>query len=188
MQLKNGMNRMIEVLKLLGFEGVKVNWSLSSCQGDGVSFTADTMYSDDIVKFLRMVSDNKANEQGYKLLESIVNKLHELWIKTNGFINPQIIRDYDYMIQFNRIQWNYVHSNSVQLVQDYTEMDEAETPEQVIKYFNNTEEFLKVAYLIICKDLEKYGYKCFEYRMPEDEFQELAECNQYEFTENGTIV
>ena len=42
-------------------------------------------------------------------------------------------------------------------------------------------------YLKICRELEKEGYGIIEYRMDNEEFNELCEANGCMFTEDGTI-
>lgn len=47
---------------------------------------------------------------------------------------------------------------------------------------------LKNIYFEICDKLEKEGYSIIEYRMDENEFNELSEANEWEYTETGSLI
>lgn len=48
-------------------------------------------------------------------------------------------------------------------------------------------EQLEKIYFDICQKLEKYGYSIIDYRMDEDEFNDLCVSNEYTFLPNGTM-
>jgi hypothetical protein len=57
--------------------------------------------------------------------------------------------------------------------------EEREEDEAGMDFFNE--------YVNICRILEKHGYDLLEYRMPDDEFSEHCDINNYEFYESGKI-
>lgn len=71
----------------------------------------------------------------------------------------------------------YYHSKSVDF--EFTDADG--------EMIDDNEVFIEL-YRSICRDLEKEGYGIIEYRMSFEEFEEHAEVNGYEFTEDGKIV
>jgi len=75
---------------------------------------------------------------------------------------------------------HYYHSNSVSFDfedENYESIDENET----------TNEF-KGIYKDICRKAEKAGYKEIEYRMTDEEFDELCDANGYNFYESGKMA
>jgi len=70
---------------------------------------------------------------------------------------------------------HYCHAKSVEMMftNDGEEIDGDDELEDI--YFD------------ICRELEKYGYSILEYRMDENEFNELCEANEYTFLPSGKM-
>lgn len=71
----------------------------------------------------------------------------------------------------------YYHSKSVNMEFFNTEGNEVDEIQS-----------LKNIYFEICNKLEEEGYSIIEYRMKEDEFNDLSEANQWEYTETGKRI
>ena len=145
-----------------GYADVKVNWSLSSCQGDGVSFTCEYYGRD--------------NE-----LRAILNRIYGSNIpKNTNRILPFI------QVSYSRFNSHYVHEKtvrvSIEIVENYTgNIDHVE------KTIEELERILEIDRLNLCSILEKQGYSEIEYYNSEECFQENCEANECEFYENGEM-
>ncbi len=137
----------------------------------------------------------RAKKDGYKnepydfLTDDLTEQLKEL-LKENGIIGePKLYYSLsycqgdgacfagDFKWKSNNIsiihRGNYYHSNSVEI----TVTDENDNE------LDNNE--FKVMYQKICCRIEKSGYSILEYRMSDDEFQELCDSNGYTFFKDG---
>lgn len=180
-----------ELLNLLNFKNVKIAYSLSSCQGDGFSFTCDKMYHDEIFNFLNMVKNKESKEKGYQFLESLLEKLNkELYSCVNvDKINNDLFERFEFYTEFNKISHHYSHERTVSIDCDYytEDFNEIEITNNERDLFKQTETFLKEAYILICKTLEKEGYSQIYYKMDNEEFKDSCDANDYEFLEDGTM-
>jgi hypothetical protein len=141
------------------FDDVKLQYSLSWSQGDGLSFSAEIN--------LKAFLDN-----------IYLKKLPE-W-KKNG------IKEYIFDIHSkgNTGHYCYAHRNDVDF--NYNYQDNIERP-NLEKLWDKIFEQITEYYLEVCEKLEKFGYSILEYRMDFDEFSELCESNEYKFLENGEM-
>lgn len=180
-----------ELLLLLGFEGVKISYSLSSCQGDGFSFTCDKMYDDNVYNFLMMVLNKQPKENGYIFLIELLEKLNKMLLSYVNVenINKEILSQFEFYTEFRKISHHYSHERTVSVDCDYLteDYDENELQENDKNTFEQIENFLKQAYLTICQTLEKEGYEQIYYKMDESEFKDLCDANDYEFLADGTL-
>lgn len=176
-----------EFLSLLKFKNVKLRYSLGYCQGDGLSFTADTMQSESVISFLEMIVNKQSPEIGYKVLENAVDKLHECITISN--IDFELLKEFDFKIEFNESNSRYCHKNSVN-IDSYFEDENQHSIEIMDNQRTELEEIensFKEMYFVICDILENQGYSQIYYEMNETEFNEMCEANSYEFLEDGTL-
>jgi hypothetical protein len=142
------------------FYDVKLSYSLSYCQGDGLSFTGTL----DFEKFLENIYSKREN-----LKPSVKKALSELvfYIRSKGNAGR-----YAYSSKSD-IEFEY---NSNDTYTHLENMFESDILPEIQDY-----------YMSICRDIETEGYNILDYRMSIDEFTELAESNSYEYFEDGKM-
>ena len=147
---------------------LKVEYSLSSCQGDGFNIYGD-MFLKDAINYVYSKSD-RLNKYG-RFFE---------WLKT---------LDYTLRISENKARYSYCYIDYNDFVYDI--MDDLEQD----GYTANYEEHEKAVTLFscvfknligkLCKEFENDGYNYF-YEVEDEEIIEVWECNGYEgFYEDG---
>ena len=139
-----------------------LDYSLNSCQGDGVSFTGSAESKEELFKLASLVYDNKIPKNILRL------------------INWDII----YKIDFVRSNYHYVHKYSVQIniIDNYnTNKDYCHISRAMTEF----EKAINKWYLNICDDLEKFGYITIENMYSEDTIKSYIESNEFEFFIDG---
>lgn len=139
------------------FEDVKLEYSLSYSQGDGLCFSSDI----NLMNFLNNIYSKKLPEFKKSALKDYVYHLHTK--NTNSY--------YSYCSK-NHVQFDYNYSKEYIYIE---------------KLWQNVFDEIKEYYSNICGKLEKYGYDNIEYRMSISEFTELSEDNDWEYYENGKL-
>ena len=148
-----------EIISQRGFKGnIKLQYSLSNCQGDGLSFGCDYFDS---------------------------QKLHEIFKEVLGSGKDKTIEilmnNYAYFtLDGNNSRYCYAHKNDLEYIFD----DNINAP-NIKEVVGKVEEKLVEIYLNLCKELEKMGYDEIEYQYSDEYIiTELIE-REYEFLENG---
>lgn len=150
-----------ETLAEAGFDNAKVSYSLNYCQGDGLSFKADS-YNKLEGLFVAELGTDK--DKTAKLLAEACTQV----IKGNtGHYCYASKSDIDLYIE------GY-HTNYKELVNINT---------IVGKVLAN----LEYIYIDICKQLEKQGYAEIEWSLSDECIIENIEANDYDFTEDGKL-
>ena len=141
------------------FDDVEFRYSLSWCQGDGLSFSSNI----NILNFLNNIYSKKLPQ----------------W-KKNG------IKEYifDALSKYNTGHYAYAHENDLDFNCNYQDNIERRNLE---KLWNEIFAEMVEYYMEICDKLEKHGYSILEYRMDFDEFSELCESNEYKFLQDGEM-
>ena len=142
------------------FYDVQLQYSLSCCQGDGLSFEGTL----NLEKFLNEVYSKKLRSSYKRAL--------------NDFI-------YDVGSEGNTGHYCYGHKNQIIYDENYQDFKDHK---YINKLWDDVLEEIKEYYLNICKKLEKYGYEILEYRMTFNEFSEHCEINGYNFYDDGTMA
>lgn len=148
-----------EELKEKGWHDVELQYSLSCCQGDGLSFSGVL----DIKYFLdNIYSKNLSNYKKWAINEYIYtvhsegNKGHYCYASKSDI---DYIENYQDGIQRNRID---------NLWQDILEE-------------------IKEYYYSLCKEYEKQGYNEIDYQLSDECIIRDIQANEYEFLKNGVI-
>jgi hypothetical protein len=140
-----------------GFKGnVSLSYSLSYCQGDGLSFNCD--YFDKLNNlFIEVLGERKQ-----KTIDCIINELaFSLDNNSNRYCFASK-SDLDLTLEnYNR---NYNNIESV---------------------VSKVREKLEDLYMDLCKDLENKGYSEIEWQNSDEYISEMLISNEYDFTENG---
>lgn len=140
------------------FNDVKLYYSLSNCQGDGLSFDSEI----DLHKFLEKIYSKK--------------------LKTNQF---DAICNYVYKVYTKNTNNHYCYASKTDINFNYNIYEKYKHIENL---WQDILEEIKDYYLEICRKLENYGYSILDYRMDFNEFSELCENNEYNFLKNGKMV
>jgi hypothetical protein len=148
----------IEQIIAAGFKGnVKLKYSLSYCQGDGLSFSCD-YFNNLNALFVEILGTEKQ-----KTIDCIINNCS---LKIKG----------------NNGNYCYAHKNDIELeLNNYYVKSSTNIDNLIYK----VESKLKDIYINLCKELENNGYSEIEYQNSDEcIIQNLIE-NQIEFIENG---
>ncbi len=141
------------------FKDISLQYSLSHCQGDGLSFSGEL----DLKKFI--------NEKYSKKLRSSYK-----WA----------INEYIYSVISKGNGGNYCYASEYDI--EYTEnYQDYKNHDQINKLFAGVLKEIQEYYLEICDKLEKYGFEILDYRMNDQEMQVYCEANSYTFLENGEM-
>ena len=151
--IEDAMN--IEFINYVGYLDLKLSYSLSCCQGDGVSFSGEVTGKEEVNKLANLVYGGKVPRKILRL------------------INWGIIID----VQFVRNNSHYVHKYTVatNVIVDGDYQNIAEEFEVAINHW----------YSNICDALETYGYNTIDFMRSDDYVRECIIANDLEFTENG---
>lgn len=152
---------------------LKVEWSLSYCQGDGVNVYGDLCFMD----LVNMVQNHLCGDN-YKAFENFFSPKE---IKTAKFYSEYCG---DVKLPTNRMGYTYCYVSQIDLEADFT---------YEMSYFRNInldllgkmETYVKMIISKYCLDWEEVGYKYF-YEPDEEEIEETCEMNEWEFLEDGT--
>jgi hypothetical protein len=133
-------------------------WSLSNCQGDGLSFSADF----DLGSYLKVFYPTLANWKKDCILESLDIKINQ----NSGY-------------------YSYASKNCVSY-DSYipTRLPHKQFEKLVDTICSDVEDL----YIDICSELEKIGYAEYQNLYSEQYAIEMAEANEWEYDENGRII
>ena len=150
------------VLGDFGYTGAKLNWSLSSCQGDGVSFTGEW--------------------EGAELL-TLCQRVY------NGAIPKNIKRVLPFIgVRFERINnSNYYHEHTVRVEIEFKFDEGRDLSGRFIDAYIELRKTLNEDRLERCWELEKAGYQHIEWVEGEENFAEMCVANEWEFYEDGEM-
>ena len=150
----------VEVLKAHGFDDIKSEWSGFSSQGDGASFSADSI---DVEKFLRKVGQWSQ----YKALHNAIN---------DGVLTFKIVRS----------GLRYSHENTVYAAQNESYWPETKNQEHKANELETVlTEFVRKVSREYYRDLES----AYNQSVSEEGIKDMIEANEYEFklNENGEV-
>ena len=139
-----------------------LDYSLNSCQGDGVSFTGSAESKEELFKLASLVYDNKIPKNILRL------------------INWDII----YKIDFVRSNYHYVHKYSVQIniIDNYnTNKDYCHINRAITEF----EKAINKWYSQVCDTMEKFGYDTTENLYSDGNIKSYIEENECEFFIDG---
>ena len=144
-----------------GFIDIKIQYSLSYSQGDGLSFSAENY--DNLEEIFNQVL-GKGKEKTAKLLAENCS------VKITG----------------NQGHYCYASASDIDLeIENYTSSINCTNIDRIDDVANKVLKLLETLYVDFCKDLEKQGYSQLEYYYSDEAIKETIECNEYEFTEDG---
>jgi len=146
-----------ERAKEVGFYDINVQYSLSYCQGDGLSFSG------------------KIDLQ--KLIPEIVPGIKKSALNA-------IINNCSYKLTGNNGRYCFASKSDIDLwLDNYTNKDKPNIQKVVDKILAGLEDI----YIDLCKELEKTGYKWIESAYEDENVINNIEANKYEFKADGTI-
>jgi len=144
---------------------LKVEWSLSSCQGDGVNVYGKLNVIKDILKAADLTDKQK------KQLS---------WYMTQY--------DYEYCdLPVNR-RYTYCNVDSVSYADDLTSALEYDSIRSIDStLIKQLEDLIVQRVKTVCRDMEKYGYK-YLYEADDSEVEECCDANEWYFDSNGKFI
>lgn len=143
-------------------DDLKIRWSLSCCQGDGVSFTGTIASRKNIIAFLKLILNRDLTKN-----EMLVAKLID-------------------SINFERNAYcHYCHERSV-TTEIYIDGDcgyiDMPHIDRIIEVFIQKIEAWRIA---LCRELEKGGYESIDFYNSNEYIDESIISNDYEFLADG---
>lgn len=153
---------------------LKVEWSLSYCQGDGVNVYGDLCFMD----LVNMVQNHLCGDD-YKAFENFFSPKE---IKTAKFYSEYCG---DVKLPYNLMGYAYCYVSQIDLEADFTyEMSHFRNIN--LDLLGKMETYVKRVIRKYCLDCEETGYK-YLYEPDEEEIEESCEVNEWEFLEDGTF-
>lgn len=150
----------VEQIENAGFyDDIKLQYSLSYSQGDGLSFSCNKIESKILLKFFAEVL-GKGKEKTARII-----------IDNSYFTNSG-----------NTGHYCYASKNDIEYIFDIG----IDAP-NIEKIVAKVEEKIENYYLDLCKDLEKQGYANIQYQYSDEAIIETIEANGYEFLSNGKL-
>lgn len=141
------------------FEDAKLQYSLSNCQGDGLSFSCN-------INLENYLKTTKLPNWKKDALVKLIYKIYSI-----GNIG------------------RYCYCSASDIGIEYNNSDYYEDRYSCLfELSKNILDDIKDRYIKMCNHLEKIGYSIIEHRMNDEEFSELCENNGYEFTEDGKLI
>ena len=142
-------------------EDLNVAWSLSNCQGDGVSFTGKII-TENVISFLKLCLGRNLSASEAEVAKFI---------------------DYIEFTRNNRV--NYVHKYTVDVylevyIPEYYKKDGVNT------ILDNLGDAIESKRIDLCDKLEAQGNKEIDYLYSDDSVDDNIICNEYEFYGDGT--
>lgn len=145
-------------LKEKYWDDIKLAYSLSCCQGDGLSFSGEL----NLKAFLDNVYSVKLPE-------------YKKWA----------LNEYIYPVYSTGNTGHYCYANKNQIEYDYNCYDKGY--QKIEKLWQDVLEEIKEYYVTLCKEFEKQGYNEIEYQLSDECIKEELENNNIEYTEDGRI-
>lgn len=161
---------------LFGKNDLKVQYSLSYCQGDGFNIYGK-IDTESIFKCLEEHNGGTQLEQFEDVLTEKEKKTILHYAEECGEIELPINNRYCYCIaRYIDIadEWEYILEN----YSGYSNINK-----EVLEKF---EALVKGIFEELCSSYEKWGYDYF-YEISEEDLKEMCEANGYEFLEDGTV-
>lgn len=149
-----------EQLKEKGWNDVKLQYSLSYCQGDGLSFSGKL----NLKYFLE-------KEYSHKLPKYKINALCE-------YI-------YSVYSKGNTGHYCFASENQIEYNENYQDNIERKNLD---KLWQDVLSEIKTSYMALCRKFEKQGYNEIDYQLSDECIKEDIEANEYEFLENGKLA
>ena len=154
-----------ELTKEKGFTGIKLQYSLGNCQGDGLSFSAD--YEHDFK--LKLV--NKYLGPGKEKTAALLADYLIVHVKGN-----------------TGNHYCYASRSDVEVEVDYGGLTQANVYDKLMELSENIQSDIADDYMDLCKQLEKEGYEHYEHLDSDEYLGEFFEINDYLFYEAGERV
>lgn len=160
-----------EELHGLGYEDMKVYFSLSYCQGDGVAFEGELIEINKVAKRL-------LNEKEWALYEKL--------IEDNGVWGKIRLTNHGYY------HWNSMDVEIESDIDNFYDWEIEEIGQELYKAYidllKDLQNYMNSDIKDISKRLEKEGYEDIEYKESDEYIIETLENNDHiEFYEDGTI-
>lgn len=149
----------LEFINYVGYLDLKLSYSLSCCQGDGVSFSGEVIGKEEVKELADYVYGGKVPRKILRL------------------INWGIIID----VQFIRNNSHYVHKHTVDVIVEGL----IPCHYYIYRAICDFEKAIKKWYLNTCNALETFGYNTIDSLRIDDYVRECIIANDLEFTENG---
>lgn len=153
---------MYDYMSEYDIESLDISFSLSHCQGDGVSFTG--ILWDDAIK--RFVKDVVGSVEVYnRACEEVIPHMTVKFIRrSHRYSNPMTV-----YTEIDLPEWVY---------------EEVDFADALVKVLEPQIENWRIG---MCNDLEKLGYEQIEYYRSDEYVDEMLRINEYEFTEDGKL-
>ena len=149
---------------------LKVQYSLASCQGDGVNVYGEFDF-DDLIGYCKHIDESMDfSEEEMSWLRENIKEYSSTEVLENHWYSYCTVQSKDYL----SLGWEC----DLQFEMDLTE-------EQIDLLYKLSTVFY-YAIRKLCKDMENYGYD-FLYKISDEEMKDTAEANEWLYYEDGTI-
>lgn len=148
---------------------LKVEYSLASCQGDGVNVYGEFDF-DDLIKYCKYIDELKGfSKEEIDWLRENINSYSSIRVDQNRRYSYCVVQAKDYF----SCDWEYDLGLFLCLTEEQTDL----------LYKLSTVFYYAIRKL--CKDMENYGYD-FLYDISDEEMKDTAEVYEWLYYEDGT--
>ena len=151
----------MELIKSKGFEEPVLQYSLSYCQGDGLSFRAKK-YNNMVDLFKEVLGPGKD-----KTAQLLADNCTQVISGNNG-------------------HYQYAHKNQIDLfLENWTSSINVENTDRIDEVVKKVLAKFEDIFMDLCKEMEDNGYKILEGMNSDKEIIETLIANEYDFEEDG---
>ena len=160
---------------LFGKNNLDVQYSLASCQGDGLNIYGK-INAKDIINCLNNHNGGAEFKEFEDVLTEDEKKIILAYAEDCGEVKLPMNNRYCYSL-----------ADYIDIVEDWTwELENADYTDINEEALNKFEKLVREMFGKLCRTYEKWGYDYF-YEVSEEDLEEACEANEWEFLENGMI-
>ena len=156
---------------------LKLQYSLSYCQGDGLNIYGKL----DLVDVISMIKENRTGDS----MEQFENALTEKEIKTIEAYMEVCGRKIE--LPYNRSGYEYCVADRTDFAEEWIEELEYQMYKNIqVGTIRKLENLVRDMFTMLSMQYEKYGYEFF-YEVDDETMTEACEVNEWMFLEDGTF-
>lgn len=169
----------MDVLKtLFPNSDLKMQFSLSWCQGDGLNIYGEL----DLMDVFLVMRDNSGDTENLRALGHYISEKKQRTIEAYMEICGRIVE-----LPYNRSGYTYCVADRVDFAEEWIEeLEYCRYKNIEVDTICRMEKIVGDMFTSLSKMYEEYGYK-FLYEVDDEEIEETCEANDWEFLEDGSF-
>ena len=157
---------------------LKMQYSLSYCQGDGLNIYGEL----DLMDIFKAIRDKSYCGETFADFWDAMSEHEQKTIEAYMEVCGRSVA-----LPYNDGHYNYCVSNKTDFAEEWVEELEYQQYKKIkVDIIRKMEKLVADMFVMLSKQYEEYGYKYF-YEADEEEITETCEANGWEFLEDGTF-